>query len=108
MKYAHAYALFLLIVFHTSCGQNQANPPQDKLSREHNGHSQSQIKELATSNVLLSQVRHIKQARNGDILIAATWSGAFRYDGKSFTNFTGKIGSHRFRSEERRVGKECQ
>src|ERR1700749_2676177 len=69
----------------TSCGQNQANPPQDKFTREHNGNSQSQIKELATSKAPMSQVRHIKQARNGDILIAASWSGAFRYDGKSFT-----------------------
>jgi Two component regulator propeller len=76
--------------------QNQANPPQDKFSWEHNGSSQSQIKELATSKVPMTQVRNIKQARNGDILIAATWSGAFRYDGKSFTNFTSKLGSHRY------------
>jgi ligand-binding sensor domain-containing protein len=85
-----------MLVCHTSCEQKQTNPPQDKFSREHNGHSQSQLKELATSEVLLSQVRHIKQARNGDILIAANGSGAFRYDGKSFTNLTSKIGSHRF------------
>ena len=45
----------------------------------------------------MGQVRHVKQASNGDILIAAAWSGAFRYDGKSFTNLTSsKIGSHRF------------
>jgi hypothetical protein len=96
MKYIHVYALFLMSAFHTSCGQNQANPPQDKFSREHNGSSQSQIKELTTSKVPMTQVRNIKQARNGDILIAATWSGAFRYDGKSFPNFTSKLGSHRF------------
>ena len=86
----------LSLMFHTSCGQNQANPPQDKFSREHNGLSQSQIKELANSKVPMGQVRHVKQARNGDILIAATWSGAFRYDGKSFTNLTSKLGSHRY------------
>ena len=96
MKYAHVYALFWILVFHTSCGQNQANPPQDKFSREHNGLSQSQIKEMATSKVPMNQVRNIKKARNGDILIAATWSGAFRYDGKSFTNLTSKVGSHRY------------
>ena len=83
-----------MLVFHTSCEQKQTNPPQDKFSREHNGLSQSQIKEMATSKVPRAQVRHIKQARNGDILIAATWSGAFRYDGKSFTNLTSKLGSH--------------
>jgi ligand-binding sensor domain-containing protein len=96
MKYAHVYVLFWMSVFHTSCEQKQTNPPQDKFSREHNGYSQSQIKELATSKVPMGQVRHVKQARNGDILIAASWSGAFRYDGKSFTNFTSKLGSHRY------------
>ncbi len=97
MKYVHVYAFFLMSVFLTSCGQNQANPPQDKFSREHNGYSQSQIKELASSKVPMSQVRHVKQARNGDILIAASWGGVFRYDGKSFTNLTSsKIGLHRF------------
>jgi ligand-binding sensor domain-containing protein len=85
-----------MLVCHTSCEQKQTNPPQDKFSKEHNGFSQSQIKELATSKVPMSQVRHIRQARNGDILIAATWSGAFRYDGRSFTKLTSKLGSHRY------------
>jgi len=83
-------------VFHTSCGQSQTNSPQDNFSKKHNGLSESQLKELATSRVPMGQVRHIKQARNGDILIAATWSGAFRYDGKSFTKLTSKLGWHRF------------
>ena len=97
MKCPHVYALFVLFVFHTSYGQNQTNPPQDNFSKEHNGYSESQLKELATSKVPMSQVRNIKQDRNGDILIAAGWSGVFRYDGKSFTNLTSsKIGSHRF------------
>jgi len=95
-KLVKLFALFVMFICHTSCGQNQANLPQDKFSREHNGHSESQIKELATSKVPMGQVRHVKQTRNGDILIAATWSGAFRYDGKSFTNLTSKLGSHRY------------
>jgi len=98
MKYAHVYALFWMLVFCTSCGgQNQTNPPQDNFRKAHNGLSESQLKEYAASKVPMAQVRHVKQARNGDILIAASWSGVFRYDGKSFTNLTGsKIGSHRF------------
>jgi hypothetical protein len=32
MKYIHVYALFLMSVCHTSCGQNQANPPQGPVS----------------------------------------------------------------------------
>ena len=31
MKYAHVYALFLVFVFHSSCGQNQTNPPEDNI-----------------------------------------------------------------------------
>ncbi len=63
MKYAHVYVLFRMLVFHTSCGQNQTNVPQDNFSKEHNGYSESQLKELATSKVPMSQVRHVKQAR---------------------------------------------
>jgi len=97
MKYAHVYTLFLVFVFHTSFGQNQTNPPQNNFREEHNGFSESQLKELATSKVPMSQVRNVKQDRNGNILIAAAWGGVFRYDGKSFTNLTSsKIGLHRF------------
>ncbi len=41
-------------------------------------------------------VRNVKQDRKGNILIAASFSGVFRYDGKLFTNLTRKIGSRRF------------
>jgi hypothetical protein len=103
MKYINLNTLSLMFVFHTSCGgQSQTNPPQDNFSKGHNGYSESQLKELATSKVPMSQVRNVKQDRNGNILIAATWGGVFRYDarlndsvgqGKSFTNITRKINS---------------
>ena len=85
-----------MLVCNTSCGQSQTNSPQDNFSKEHNGYSESQLKELATSKVPMSQVRNVKQDRNGNILIAATWGGVFRHDGKSFTNLTSKVGYHRF------------
>ncbi|MEB2774314.1 two-component regulator propeller domain-containing protein [Algoriphagus sp. D3-2-R+10] len=98
IKYFPVYTLLWILVLHTSCKeQNQKNVPQDniKSSREE-PYSKSQ-QEAATSKVPNSMVRNVKQARNGDILIAASWSGVFRYDGKSFTNLTNsKIGSHRF------------
>jgi ligand-binding sensor domain-containing protein len=98
MKYIYLNALFLMFVFHTSCGgQNQTNSPQDNFSKGHNGYSESQLKELATSKVPMSQVRNVKQDRNGDILIAS-FLGVFRYDGTSFTNLTSKISSPRFSS----------
>ncbi len=53
-------------------------------------------------------VRNIKKGRNGTILIAgpnnASFGDVFRYDGKSFTNLTSKIGQHKFQDvlEDRR------
>ncbi len=80
----------------TSCeGQNQTNAPRDNISK--GLYSGSQLKEADTSKVPMSMVRNVKQARNGDILIAS-YLGVFRYDGTSFTNLTSKISSPRFSS----------
>ncbi len=94
MKYVLIHTLFLLFVFHTSCGQNQTNPPQDNRRM---GYTEAQLKEADTSRVPMSMVRNVKQARNGDILIAS-YLGVYRYDGTSFTNLTSKISSPRFAS----------
>lgn len=94
MKYIHVYTLFLMFVSHTSCGQNQTNVPQDNRKV---GYSESQLKEADTTKVPMSMVRNVKQARNGNILIAS-YLGVFRYDGTSFTNLTSKIISARFAS----------
>ncbi|HRI19695.1 MAG TPA: two-component regulator propeller domain-containing protein [Panacibacter sp.] len=90
MKYIYVYGLFLTLVFHTSCGQNQTNPPQDNIKYNRTGLSESQLKEAATSKVPMSMVRNVRQARNGDILIAS-YLGVFRYDGTSFTNISSEI-----------------
>ncbi len=96
MKYIPLYSLFLLFVFCTSCGQNQKNVPKDNIK--------SEIKDIGP-NIM---VRNIKKGRNGTILIAgpnnASFGDVFRYDGKSFTNLTSKIGQHRFQDvlEDRR------
>ena len=95
MKHIYVFTLFLMSVFHTSCGQNQTNVPQDNISK--GLYSESELKEAATSKVPMSMVRHVRQARNGDILIAS-YLGVFRYDGTSFTNLTSKISSPRFSS----------
>ena len=92
MKYTSG--LLFILIFQTSCGQNQTNPPQDNTSL---GYSESQLKEAVTTRVPMGMVRHVRQARNGDILIAS-YLGVFRYDGTSFTNLTGKIISPRFAS----------
>lgn len=88
MKYAHAYALFLMFVICTSCGQNQTNEGQDNIK--------SEINDIGP-NIM---ARNIKKGKNGTILIAgpnnASFGDVFRYDGKSFTNLTNKIGQHKF------------
>jgi ligand-binding sensor domain-containing protein len=100
MKYTSGM-LFIYILC-TSCGQNQTKVPQENINKE--DHSESQLKEnsagevavrlAATSKVPVSMVRNIKQARNGDILIAS-YLGVFRYDGTAFTNLTSKISTPR-------------
>ena len=99
MKYTSG--LLFIFVFYASCGgQNQTNVTQDTIKSSRGPSSESQLKEnsagslavslAATSKVPVSMVRHVKQARNGDILIAS-YLGVFRYDGTSFTNLTNKI-----------------
>jgi hypothetical protein len=97
MKYAHVYALLLIFGFLTACGQNQTNVPQDNIRDNRANYPESQLKEADTSKVPMSMVRSVKQARNGDILVAS-YLGVFRYDGTSFTNLTGKMSSPRFSS----------
>ena len=95
MKYILINTLFLMFVFHTCCGQNQTNVPQDNISK--GIYSGSQVKEADTSRVPMSMVRNVRKARNGDILIASYLS-VFRYDGTSFSNLTSKIISPRVSS----------
>src|SRR4030095_9838686 len=87
MNYAQEYVLVFLSVFLTACGQNQTDLPQACIK--------SEFKDTVTSYGPSRMVRNVKQARNGDILIAA-FNGVFRYDGKSFTNITSRISSPSF------------
>lgn len=104
MRYIHVHVLLLMSVFYTSCGQNQT---KDNVKSNRGGYSEAQLKEADSSKVPMSMVRNVKQARNGDILIAS-YLGVFRYDprravpkgavGTPFTNLTSKISSPRFSS----------
>jgi ligand-binding sensor domain-containing protein len=95
MKYI-AVLLFLFILC-TSCGQDQTKIPKGNTKPSSANYSEAQLKEADTSKVPMSMVRNVKQARNGDVLIAS-YLGVFRYDGTSFTNLTSKIISPRFSS----------
>ena len=89
MKYTSGL-LFVIFILCTSCAQNQTNPPQDNIKYNRTGLSESQLKEAVASKVPVSMVRNVRQARNGDILIAS-YLGVFRYDGTSFTNISSEI-----------------
>ena len=82
------YILALLMsVFYSSCRQNQTDVPE--------AYIKSEFKDTVTSYGPSRMVRNVKQAKNGDILIAA-YNGVFRYDGKLFTNITSRIPSPSF------------
>ncbi|GAB4035571.1 ligand-binding sensor domain-containing protein [Spirosoma jeollabukense] len=87
-KLAYVWAL-LLFVFCASCkGQAKNNLPKDS--------TKSKTKDTVTSYGPTTMVRNIKNGRNGTVLIAASFAGVFRYDGKLFTNLTSRVGSRRF------------
>jgi len=87
-SYLQIYALFLMLVFCTSCkGQNKTDLPKDNIKFE--------TKDIVTSAGPNSITRNIIQDRKGNIWIAS-WQGIFRYNGKSFTNITSKVSSARF------------
>ncbi|WP_443946709.1 two-component regulator propeller domain-containing protein [Pedobacter sp. AW1-32] len=76
-----------MTIFFCSCNPQQKNTPN--ISPVENTDTVSTYRPNA-------MVRDIIQSRNGDILFAASRKGVFRYNGKSFTNITSKIGPRRF------------
>ncbi len=77
-----------MLVFCTSCkGQNKAEPPKTD--------TRPQTEELINSQGPKTITRNVIQDKKGNIWIAA-FDGIFRYDGKAFTNITGKVSSARF------------
>jgi hypothetical protein len=86
-KFVKLFALFSLSVFLSSCKQKQTYAPPDII--------RSETKDSVSSYGPTRMVRNVKQARNGDILIAS-YTGVWRYDGKLFTNITSAISSPSF------------
>jgi hypothetical protein len=88
MKYT--YGLLFIFIVCTCCGQNQTGVPKQSIRSHRSGLAESQLKEAVKSKVPMSMVRNVRQATNGDILIAS-YVGVYRYDGTSFTNITSTI-----------------
>jgi hypothetical protein len=83
----YKYALFLVVAFCTSCGQNQPKGKKIIISSESKGVFTPYGPKWITRNII--------QDRKGNIWIAA-FDGIFRYDGKYFTNITNKVTPARF------------
>jgi Two component regulator propeller len=83
----YKYALFLMIAFCTSCGQNQTAGKKIIINSENKGVITAYGPKWITRNII--------QDRNGNIWFA-TFDGIFKYDGKYFTNITGKAIPARF------------
>jgi ligand-binding sensor domain-containing protein len=81
------FALFLIPVFYTSCGQNKTEGGKNIINSEN--------KEVIPSLGPKTITRNIIQDKKGNIWVAA-FDGIFRYDGKSFANMTSKVTSSRF------------
>ncbi|MGV3696174.1 ligand-binding sensor domain-containing protein [Flavobacterium sp.] len=79
-KYPKIYTLLLMFVLFISCKQEQKKVVGFTVKPEAK-------KSTYGPN---SMVRNVKQARNGDILVAS-FGGVLRYDGKTFTNITSSI-----------------
>src|SRR5580704_1464044 len=87
IRYIDKYVLLLMLIFCSSCGQNQAEGKKIIVNSETKGVITAYGPQWITRNII--------QDRKGNIWIAA-FNGVFRYDGKSFTNITSKVSSARF------------
>lgn len=82
------YTLFLILGFSTCC-KGQVKTELSKVAIK------SENKDVITSHGPKTFVRTITQDTKGNIWLGS-FGGVFRYDGKSFTNVTGKVSSARF------------
>jgi ligand-binding sensor domain-containing protein len=87
MKDLKLFVFFLMTVFSSFCyAQNKTVLTSDVMS---------ETKKIITASGPKAPVSNIKHDKKGNILISS-FEGIFRYDGKSFTNLTSKIGSASF------------
>jgi hypothetical protein len=69
-------------------GQNKTHLPKEN--------TRCVTKDTVTSYGPPGQIRNVKRGSNGTILITSSVAAVFRYDGKSSTKLTSKIGPSRF------------
>ena len=83
------FVILLLLVLNISCkGQTRTALPTDSF--------RIQARDTTSLYGPTTMVRNVKQGSNGSILMAASFGGVLRYDGKSFTNLAGTLGRRRY------------
>lgn len=88
MKYMEKLCVLIIAcIMQVSCQESAKTAPPEKPRPKVANYTDEQIIAADTSSVPMSMVRHVKQARNGDILVAS-YLGVFRYNGTSFTNIS--------------------
>jgi hypothetical protein len=78
MKYTHVYVLFLVFVFHTSCGQSQTNAPKDI--------SKSETKDLSASRWIYSNYAYTDSIGKHVII-----QNSFPKGGTKYTDPNGEV-----------------
>ena len=87
MKHLPVFALLMFVSYTLCKAQTKTNLPPDTIK--------SLPKEVITSYGPSTSVRIIRQDRKGNMWLASN-EGIIRYDGKSFTNITGKLSAGRY------------
>ena len=83
MKFVHVFALFLMFVFHTSCGQNQTNLPKDNIK--------SETKDIVTSPGSNERNIHTKYEYTDSIGKRLIIQNGFRKGGIKYTDPNGEV-----------------
>ncbi len=89
MKYFTFFTLFVMHNFYTSCRSQNKQEGINGIVKNENDIT-IEIIEFDSAQAPNSMVRNVKQAKNGDILVAS-YFGIFRYNGKSFSNISSSI-----------------
>ncbi|MFN8397823.1 MAG: two-component regulator propeller domain-containing protein [Bacteroidia bacterium] len=88
MKYIAG--LLVLFICCTACNEQEITTvPQNNPKPRTANFTEAQLLEADTARVPVSMVRNVRNARNGDLLVAS-YLGVYRHNGSAFTNLTHK------------------
>ncbi len=93
IKYVNNYALFLVLIFFTSCNGQPQKAPSNEAAVEQLSFTNKNTKLTKTQGSdEYQQVSCSLRDRKGNLWFGTSKEGVYRYDGKEFTQFTKKDG----------------